>query len=468
MHKEKFGLFIVMFSLLFFIIKLHKKHFEQFRFLNCELSLSDTKMSDEDFSCCEAKTFISKSGNEDHPSYSYYANIWDQCNKISTIDLSIDAISMVDNDAMYDKLVIDLEATEKELFDTQESYAIASIQLSNLETQFSTESNIYTTMLNKYSYSNTRYQELVDINSNLVEMIGLHNYKLALDTLDDVITNETMNNMGIHVGLKHLENDIQNQITFSLNKAFEYIPKLSDLYIHNVKLYESIEKNSEFINSAKYSDDQNQYDLTTSLTNSRTLYKKSIQLLNQSETTLFKISESIKELSSYLYQTNVDSTSSRKITIPNPPYDPIEITFENGRYRLPVTVRVDDVVFGKFIIENLFNKCNFLTTINDATCGNLPTEVEDYPGIEEDVTPDYKKQTIDANLPLSSSFFSTFLRYVQRDMIINEINSLADITNRLNTYFKYAFLIKTFSSTTEGTETTEEIENTSPDVTPSI
>lgn len=439
MHKDKLGLFIVMFSLLFIIIKLHKKHFEQFRFLNCDLSKSDTQLSDADFTCCEAKKFLIDK-DEGHPLYSHYKNISDQCKQISTIDISKDNYFTSDHNTYYDSLDIRYNDLVAESNATKLSYDRASATLDILQAEFASESNIYNAMFTEFSHSNARHDELIQINSNLNEMSNMHEYKLALQTLDDVINKDTINNMGIHTGLKLREVDIQNQMEQSLNKSLDYISGLSDLYVHNVKLYESIEKTKSLANETHSPTETT--NLKTNIESSSLLYKNSLELLNKSETALFKIHTSIKELASYIYQTN-ESDTNRKIVVNDAPNN-IEIIFEDGMYKLPPSVFVDGLPYAEFINANLFKKCSLDPNTQIAVCTNFSSSPDDpnSPPIEGDVSDVYKKQKLNEDNPVSSSFFATFLRYINREHIIN--NTTTNVTNGIDRTFKYAFLIKTF------------------------
>lgn len=453
-NKEKVGLFIVMFCLLFFIIKLHKKHFEQFRLLNCDLSKSDSKFSDEDYVCCVAKNFL-KDNDEGHPNYSYHKNIWDQCTKISTIDISLDKLIMSDRDAYYDSLEIIYNNLEAEYNSTLFSYSNAQATYSNLTDTYNTESNIYNDKLTKYAASNTEYETLSNINSNLNEMTKMHEYKLALRSLDDVINNEVKNDMGIRIGLKDKETDIQNMIQNSLQKAFDYIPNLTDLYIHNVRLYESIEKTKSLGYYETHANDIRR-DLNDNIEKSRVLYANSLTLLNKSEVSLFTISESIKELSRYIYQTSNVEQNYRDITIRDAQdNNNIVISFEKindkGKYVLPASILVDGMIGAEYISEFLFKQCSINPITNIASCANLPINGEeplegDIPQVQE-----YKKQKINEDNPLSSTFFSSFLRYMRRANIIQ--NEVENVENALDKTFKYVFLLKTFSNTETTTET---------------
>ena len=450
-NKEKVGLFIVMFCLLFFIIKLHKKHFEQFRLLNCDLSKSDSKFSDEDYVCCVAKNFL-KDNDEGHPNYSYHKNIWDQCTKISTIDISLDKLIMSDRDAYYDSLEIIYNNLEAEYNSTLFSYSNAQATYSNLTDTYNTESNIYNDKLTKYAASNTEYETLSNINSNLNEMTKMHEYKLALRSLDDVINNEVKNDMGIGIGLKDKETDIQNMIQNSLQKAFDYIPNLTNLYIHNVRLYESIEKTRGLAYNETHANDTRE-NLIANIENSRLLYANSITLLNKSEVSLFTISESIKELSNYIYQTSNGEANYRDITINDTQDGNIVISFQDGKYNLPASILVDGMIGAEYISEFLFKQCSINPITNIASCANLPINGEE--PLEGDIPQEqeYKKQKINEDNPLSSTFFSSFLRYMRRENIIED--EVENVENALDKTFKYVFLLKTFSNTETTTETEE-------------
>lgn len=451
-NKEKLGLFIVMFSLLFFIIKLHKKHFEQFRLLNCDLSKADTSLSDQDFLCCQAKNFLEEHNEEDgHPSYLHYKNVWDQCNKISTIDVSHDKYMMSDRNAYYDSLEVIYDNLEKEYNSTLNSYSNAQVTFSNLETTYNTEFNAYNTKLSEFNARSNEYADLNKINSNLNEMSEMHEYKLALQSLDDVINKQVVTEMGISIdmGLKDKESHIQSQIERSLQNALDYIPKLTDLYIRNVNLFESIQKSKELAyNETHETFMRNQ--LKTNIESSEILYANSITLLNKSETALYSISQSVKELSNYLYQTRdvdqtLETTSHRNITIFYNTNEEILLTFQNGKYVLPASILIDGMTGSDYISEFLFKQCSIDPTTRVTSCGNLP--VNGIKALEEDITQEYKKQPInDGTSPLSSTFFSTFLRYMRRDHLIG--NTISNVEEGLDKTFAYAFLLKTFSDTT--------------------
>jgi len=450
-NKEKIGLFIVMSSLLFFIIKLHKKHFEQFRLLNCDLSKADTSLSDQDFICCQAKNFLEEHNQEDgHPSYPHYKNVWDQCNKISTIDVSHDKYMMSDRNAYYDSLVVIYDNLEKEYNSTLTSYSNAQVTFSNLETTYNTELAAYNVKLTEFTEKSGEYADLISINSNLNEMSEMHEYKLALQSLDDVINKQIQTEMGVgmDMGLKQKESHIQSQIERSLRNALDYIPKLTDLYIHNVHLFESIQKTRGLaFNETHETNMRNQ--LKTNIESSEALYRNSITLLNKSETALYSISQSIKELSNYLYHTRdvdptLESTSHRDITV-SYMGEEITLTFRDGKYRLPASVLIDGMAGSEYISEFLFKQCSINPTTRVATCGNLP--IAGSKGLEEDITQEYKKQPInDGTNPLSSTFFSTFLRYMERELLMN--NNISNTETDLDKTFAYAFLLKTFSDTT--------------------
>lgn len=449
--KEKLGLFIVMSSLLFFIIKLHKKHFEQFRLLNCDLSKADTSLSDQDFLCCQAKNFLEEHNEEDnHPSYSHYKNVWDQCNKISTIDVSHDKYMMSDHNAYYDSLEVDYDNLVKEYDLTLISYSNAQVTFSNLENTYNTEFDAYNVKLAEFNEKSDEYADLIRINSNLNEMSEMHEYKLALQSLDDVINKQVQTEMGISIdmGLKYKESHIQSQIQRSLQNSLDYIPKLTDLYMHNVRLFESIQKTRGLaFNETHETDKRNQ--LKANIESSELLYANSITLLNKSETTLYSISQSIKELSNYLYQTRdvdqtLETTSHRNITVHYLDQD-ITLIFRDGKYILPETISIVNMIGAEYISEFLFKQCSINPTTRVATCGNLP--ISGTKALEEDIALEYKKQPInDGTNPLSSTFFSTFLRYMERELLMN--NTISNTETDLDKTFAYAFLLKTFSDTT--------------------
>lgn len=449
-NKEKIGLFIVMFSLLFFIIKLHKKHFEQFRLLNCDLSKEDTSLSDKDFLCCQAKNFLEEHDETDgNPSYLYYKNVWEQCNKISTIDVSHDKYMMSDRNAYYDSLEVIYDNLEKEYNLTLISYSNAQVTFQELEDTYISESNVYSAKLTEFHSRSNEYTDLIEINSNLNDMSEMHEYKLALQSLDDVITKQVSTEMGIgtDMGLKHKESHIQSQIQSSLQSAFDYIPKLTDLYIHNVHLYESIKKTKGLAFNETHEAATREH-LKTNIENSELLYGNSIALLNKSETALYTISESIKELSNYLYQTRdidqtLETTSHRNITIYNAT-DEIILTFRDGKYILPASITMDGMIGAEYVSEFLFKQCSTDPVTKVVTCGNLPI-ISGTNSLEEDIVQEYKKQPIDEENPLSSTFFSTFLRYMRRDNIM--ANAITNTEQNLDTTFKFAFLLKTFSDT---------------------
>jgi hypothetical protein len=450
-NKEKLGLFIVMSSLLFFIIKLHKKHFEQFRLLNCDLSKADTSLSDQDFLCCQAKNFLEEHNEEDgHPSYSDYKNVWDQCNKISTIDLSHDKYMMSDRNAYYDSLEVIYDNLVKEYNDTLSSYSNAQVTFSNLENSYNTEFDAYNVKLAEFNEKSDEYADLISINSNLNKMSEMHEYKLALQSLDDVINKQVQTEMGVSMdmGLKDKEGYIQSQIERSLQNALDYIPKLTDLYIHNVHLFESIQKTRGLaFNETHETDMRNQ--LIANIESSEALYRNSITLLNKSETTLYSISQSIKELSNYLYQTRdvdqtLETTSHRNITVHYLDQD-ITLIFRDGKYILPETISTVNMIGAEYISEFLFKQCSINPTTRVATCGNLP--ISGTKALEEDIALEYKKQPInDGTNSLSSTFFSTFLRYMERELLMN--NTIGNTETDLDKTFAYAFLLKTFSDTT--------------------
>ena len=449
-NKEKIGLFIVMSSLLFFIIKLHKKHFEQFRLLNCDLSKADTSLSDQDFICCQAKNFLEEHNQEEgHPSYPHYKNVWDQCNKISTIDLSHDKYMMSDRNAYYDSLEVIYDNLEKEYSSTLTSYSNAQVTLSNLDEDYNTEFAAYNVKLREFTEKSGEYADLISINSNLNEMSEMHEYKLALQSLDDVINKHIQTEMGVGIdmGLKHKEGHIQSQIERSLQNALDYIPKLTDLYIHNVHLFESIQKTKEFRNYNLPSQ-SNINHLRENIESSEALYRNSITLLNKSETALYFISQSIKELSNYLYHTRdvdrtLESPSHRDITV-SYMGEKITLTFRDGKYRLP-DISIVNMTGSEYISEFLFKQCSIDPTTRVATCGNLP--IAGSKGLEEDITQEYRKQPINDGMnPLSSTFFSTFLRYMERKLLMN--NNISNTETDLDKTFAYAFLLKTFSDTT--------------------
>jgi len=454
-NKEKLGLFIVMSSLLFFIIKLHKKHFEQFRLLNCDLSKADTSLSDQDFLCCQAKNFLEEHNEEDgHPSYSHYNNVWDQCNKISTIDVSHDKYMMSDRNAYYDSLEVQYNNLVEEYDLTLNSYSNLDSNLRDLENTYNTEYAEYNEKLSEFERKSDQHADLISINSNLIEMSEMHEYKLALQSLDDVINKQVQTEMGVSMdmGLKHKENHIRTQIKTSLQNSLDYIPKLTDLYMHNVRLFESIQKTKGLaINETHEETGQ----LLANISSSESLYANSITLLNKSETTLYSISQSIKELSNYLYQTrDVDQTletiSNRDITVTYMGQD-ITLIFRDGKYILPENISTVNMKGAEYISEFLFKQCSIHPTTRVATCEKLP--IAGTKALEEDITQEYKKQPIndeDEDNPLSSTlsstFFSTFLRYMERELIMN--NSISNTETDLDKTFAYAFLLKTFSDTT--------------------
>jgi len=445
-NKEKLGLFIVMFSLLFFIIKLHKKHFEQFRLLNCDLSKEDTKLSDENFICCEAKNFL-EDHDEQHPSYLYYKNVSDQCNKISTIDISHDAYMMSDHNARYDSLEVILNNLENEYQATLKLYNEAEKTLEDLENAYARELNIYNSNVTESNLKTIEFNTYTDINSNLIEMSEMHEYKIALSNLEVVINNSTLGDMGIlRKGLNEKEDAIQNQIQESLNKALSYIPNLTDLYIHNVRLFESIEK-TRTLKSETHAPSSTS-DLNSNIEKSQELYENSITLLNLSETTLYTISESIKDLSSnYLYQTG-DNTRNFTIYYKD---EEIELTFVDDKYILPASIILENRTGGEYISEFLFKQCRIDPI---PSCGKLP-RLSPIKEIEEDIAQEYKKQTED----ITSTFFSTFLRYMRRDNIITD--SIINTNDGLDKTFAYAFLLKTFPPVT-GSQLTSVDQETSP------
>lgn len=455
-NKEKLGLFIVMSSLLFFIIKLHKKHFEQFRLLNCDLSKADTSLSDQDFICCQAKNFLEEHNQEDgHPSYPHYKNVWEQCNKISTIDVSHDKYMMSDRNAYYDSLEVIYDNLEKEYNLTLTSYSNAQVTFSNLENTYNTEFDAYNVKLTEFNARSNEYADLISINSNLNEMSEMHEYKLALQSLDDVINKQVTTEMGVSMdmGLNYKEGHIQSQIERSLQNALDYIPKLTDLYIHNVRLFESIQKTRGLaFNETHETHETNASNINHLIANiesSEALYRNSITLLNKSETALYSISQSIKELSNYLYQTRgvdqtLETTSHRNITVQYMGEE-ITLTFRDSKYILP-DISIVGMTGFEYISEFLFKQCTINPTTRVATCGNLP--IAGSKGLEEDITQEYKKQPInDGTNPLSSTFFSTFLRYMERNHIMNNTEIYYTETD-LDKTFAYAFLLKTFSDTT--------------------
>jgi hypothetical protein len=260
-------------------------------------------------------------------------------------------------------------------------------------------------------------------------MKDMHAYKAALSNLDDVINNETLDTMGIRTGLKFKEIDIKTEIENSLQKAIDYIPKLSELYIYNVKLFESIEKTEDLITGQSGGTESQK----THLIDSKTLYSNSIIFMKKSETTLYRISERIKQLSSDIYQTNFTPTPKNinvKINTNN-----IDITYDNEyKYRLPVSIIHDDAIY---IHDKLFFKC----TSVQLTCGNFDTATTE---VETDITESYKKQNTmsGAGYQLSSSLFVYFMKKFTRASIISNNYNLTK--SEVDKNIIDAFLLKTF------------------------
>lgn len=103
------------------------------------------------------------------------------------------------------------------------------------------------------------------------------------------------------------------------------------------------------------------------------------------------------------------------------------------------------MIGAEYISEFLFKQCSINPTTRVATCGNLP--ISGTKALEEDIALEYKKQPInDGTNSLSSTFFSTFLRYMERELLMN--NTIGNTETDLDKTFAYAFLLKTFSDTT--------------------
>jgi hypothetical protein len=423
MYKQEISIFVVMVCLLFVIIKLHKTHFEQFRLLNCDIDKLTISDSDEDYLCCTARNMLMEI-DDTHASYSYYNNINEQCQVLTSINIQdplsdsynpnfhYDALSSI-----YNTMVTQSNALSSELEGLQRD-------LIALESTYETESNVYYTTSIQFSASNAHYDQLNEIKSHLDDMKDMHAYKAALSNLDDVINNETLDTMGIKTGLKHKEIDIQAEIQYSLQKAIDYIPKLSELYIYNVKLFESIKKTEDLI-IIDGSDSQK-----THLLESKVLYSNSILFMNKSETALYRICKRIKQLSSDIYQTVF---SSKAITVRINTYN-INIPYTQNKYSLPLSIVHDDTIF---IHDKLFFNC----TNVQLTCSNFPTDTTE---VETDITHPYKKQSTmsGSGYLLSSSLFVYFMKKFTRDSILRNVYTLTktevdiDIIN--------AFLLKTF------------------------
>uniref|UniRef100_A0A6C0BQN1 Uncharacterized protein n=1 Tax=viral metagenome TaxID=1070528 RepID=A0A6C0BQN1_9ZZZZ len=430
MYKQEISIFVVMVCLLFVIIKLHKTHFEQFRLLNCDISKTIHNDSDEDYLCCTARNMLMEI-DDTHASYSYYYNINEQCQVLSSINIQDPLSDSYNPNFHYDALDSIYNTLVTQSNDLSETLRGLQSDLDLLESTYESESNSYVSLSNLYSASNTHYGTLSNIKSHLDDMKDMHAYKAALSNLDDVINNDTLDTMGIRTGLKYKEIDIKTEIENSLQKAINYIPKLSELYIYNVKLFESIKKTEDLITGQSAGQPGGTDSQKTHLSNSKTLYSNSILFMNKSETTLYRISERIKQLSSDIYQTNF----TPKNIVVNINTNNINITYDNeNKYRLPVNIIHDDSIY---IHDKLFNQC----TSVQLTCGNFDTATTE---VETDITESYKKQNTmsDAGYQLSSSLFVFFMKKFTRESIIsNNYNITKDVVNE---NIIHAFLLKTF------------------------